>query len=167
MTTKRAQKIVATFDQIEDEEPGITEDRLYQQTAHVVHCEREDVSAALIITDNLKDIPMTHYSPADTSEPVYKLLPSPFNRDERLLMTHDPRACALAVAIGGRESKRGEIFFTPGRAEKWRLLYDAGFSPVPGKHSWRYARNGDTRRNLSEAVQACREEAGKPTEILP
>mgnify|MGYP001616149108 CR=1 FL=1 len=87
---------------------------------------------------------------------TYKLVPSPYTSEERLLMTHDPRATALALAIGGRETARGEIFFTPVRAEKWQLLYDAGYSAIQGKHSWRYERAGDIRRNLSEAVMVAR-----------
>lgn len=96
---------------------------------------------------------------------TYKLIQSPFNREERLLMTNDPRACALATAIGGRESRRGEIFLTPGRAEKWRLLFDAGFTPVLRKSSWRFRRNGCSMGCLSEAVAAAKALQQKAEEV--
>ena len=151
MTTARAHKIVAALDQIEAGEPDISEDRLYLHTARVAHCQREDVSTALIITDHLENISMEP-EPA----PAFTLTPSPHIHGEMLLKTHDFRASYMAIAIGGRNVGLGEIHLTPGRAAKWKLLYEAGYTAIPKGHSWRYARNGDSRLCLSEAVTAAK-----------
>ena len=54
MTAKRAQKIVAVMDDIEDHAPEIAEDALFTQTAFKLHCEREDVGIALATVNELE-----------------------------------------------------------------------------------------------------------------
>jgi len=73
------------------------------------------------------------------------------------------RGVGLARALGAREHGLGGIvYLQPAKAEKWRLLFMAGFGArlrrVGGLRVWTFERGGCTHLNLAEAVRIARAE---------
>jgi hypothetical protein len=92
-------------------------------------------------------------------------------RGEVLLTRLGPRGTALAEALRGRFAQQDHGYYlTPARAEKWWLLFAAGFIAIKRQHEyggmvWFFERDGDDdapslrRLSLMRAVRVARNEA--------
>ncbi len=84
---------------------------------------------------------------------IAKLIPSPLIPGEFIATTTDLRAIGLLKALGA-QCYKGDYHLTPGRARKYRLLFEYGWEAVPHgvRDSW-FRRRDCKPMRLSDAMR--------------